>query len=113
MGRIINMDYKKIKTYEISRSYDRKVKFGDAYEMAGVFSNHKAIVENPNEKELEEITEELYRKASQEVDIKVEILQNPGKVLRGFATIEELRKLVKAQEIEIQKLKLKDNSKPF
>jgi peptidoglycan hydrolase CwlO-like protein len=107
---------KQIKTVQISRSYDRKIKFGDQYEMLGLFSSYNAMLENPTEKDIEETSEWLYKKAEADVELQVDIRQNPGKVVRGFASINELKTIINQQnkkmeelEKEIQELKLKQN----
>lgn len=110
---------KEIKQIEISRSYDRKIKFGDTYEMLGLFSSWKAIIdENTPEEEIKEISNWLYQQAQEEVDLKVDILKDPQKVLRGYASIAELRKAVKSltkkvEELEAENSNLKPKDEPF
>jgi len=64
--------------------------------MLGLFSSWKAVIEEgATEKEIKEISDYLYQQAQAEVDWKVDELKNPEKVIRGYASITELRKAVK------------------
>lgn len=82
----------KIKQINITRSYARKIHFGkDQWEMCDIFSSYTAVCEEGiTPKDRKALSDKLYKTAKEEVDFQVEILQNPGKVVRGFATINEL-----------------------
>jgi hypothetical protein len=105
----------KIKTISVSRSYDRKITTEKQYEMAGIFASYNATLENPTEEEIDETSKWLFEKAQTEVELQVEIRQNPQKVVRGFASINELRTIVNAQDKKIADLELKlvQLDKPF
>lgn len=77
--------------------------------MLDLFASYSAICDELTPKERKEISDQLYKTAKEEVDLQVQILQNPGKVVRGFATINELTvKLNRAlKEIEDLKKKVK------
>jgi hypothetical protein len=98
---------------EVARSYDRKIKFGDTYEMAGIFASYKQEIDG-TEKDAIKRSEELFQMAKKDVELQVDILQNPGKVIRGYTSITEMRQLIKNLQAEVEELK-KEKSKalPF
>lgn len=103
---------KKISQVVITRTYNRKIKSDKDYEMIDIGSTYQATLSKPTEDDIIETSEYLYKKAEAEVDIQVDIRQNPGKVVRGYASINELKTIVRhqnkkleEQEIEINKLK--------
>jgi hypothetical protein len=95
----------KVESYEVARSNDRKIKFGQDYEMCGLFASYKAII-NPEAtlEEVKKISEDLYNQAKEEVEFEVLKLQNPGKALTGIAAIRELRSKVTKLEKENEEL---------
>ena len=104
----------KIKQVTISRSYDRKITGDKQYEMVGFFSSYNAVLETPTEKDIEETSKWLFEKAQADVDLQVDIRQNPQKVVRGYSSINEMRTLIKSQgrvleeqQKEINNLKLR------
>lgn len=110
------LNLEKIEQIEVSRSYDRKIKFGDQYEMAGIFSSRKAILKkDSSEKEIAEISSQIYNTCKEEVELEVLMLQNPGKVVRGFAAISALQNQVRKLEkiIVEQDEKIKKLDVPF
>ena len=112
----------KIKEITVSRSYGRKIKGDRDYEMVDLWSSYSATLTEPTDEELAAISEKIYQKAEQEIELQVDIRQNPGRVVRGFASINELKTIIKAQtkKIEEQDKKIneleiiiKQTDKPF
>jgi hypothetical protein len=106
----------KIEQIQITRTYQRKITSEKQYEMVDLGSTYTATLNKPTEKQIDEVSEWIYQKAEKEVELQVDIRQNPGRVIRGYASIEELRTIVKAQTKKLEKqeemineLKLKIN----
>lgn len=92
-----------IESVHVTRSYSRKVKSGETYEMLDVFSSMTADVKHdaPPE-EIEKISEDIYRQCVNDVETSIAEAQSNGTAMET-----ELVKTIRKQRERIKQLEVK------